>query len=328
MPESCDNNDSGEMVDDEVTSSAKTKQQKKEEGSRRAREMAMAKQMISDNDDMKPVIKSGKRANRRSARHGARNQHRHKHFAKWILDNFPHILDECMQNATKVEEEDATIEQTTQMHICDVAGGKGELSARLALCHSLRVVMVDPRPADIESVYVNLVVPKLPKKWQQAIDDKLKESPTFVQELLEQRYSQLVMPFTSPSHLISSTDDKEERFEDPQLDAAVQNASLLIGLHADGATEAIVDAALLYGKPFVVVPCCVFPNLFRERYINVQVDEASDDVSTMSKTGREKQVPVRTHDQFCKYLLAKDPRFVMEVLPFEGRNVAIWWDGK
>ena len=101
------------------------------------------------------------------------------------------------------------------------------------------------------------------------------------------------------------------------MDSSVESASLIIGLHADGATEAIVDAALIHRKPFVVVPCCVFPNLFRERYISI-FDEASE----------VKRIPVRSHDQFCKYLLAKDPRFVMEVLPFDGRNVAIWWDGK
>ena len=33
----------------------------------------------------------------------------------------------------------------------------------------------------------------------------------------------------------------------------------VVGLHPDEATEAIVDCALAHGKPFAVVPCCVFP---------------------------------------------------------------------
>jgi hypothetical protein len=38
---------------------------------------------------------------------------------------------------------------------------------------------------------------------------------------------------------------------------------------------------------------------------------------------------VRSHEQFRRYLVAsKDTRFKMETLPFEGRNVAIWWDGR
>ena len=39
-------------------------------------------------------------------------------------------------------------------------------------------------------------------------------------------------------------------------------------------------------------------------------------------------VPVRNHEQFCRYLALKDSHFVVETLPFEGRNIAIWWDGK
>jgi len=321
----------------EEVKASKTKQQKKEEGRLRALEISKAKQNntnVSDNN---------KRGNRKSARHGARNQHRHKIFAKWILDTFGHFLEE----SSIVKEVDATTTDKSsqqQMHILDVAGGKGELSSRLSLCHSQKVVMIDPRPADIESVYLNSVVPKLPKKWQESIKDKLKLNPSFVQELIDDRFTQLVIPFTSPYQSIISTDDvKVKGYTDAKLDEAVKNASLIIGLHSDGATEAIVDAALLYKKPFVVVPCCVFPNLFRERYISTEMDDAKDDTilhnrerqtvkdasinQRESQATSEKRIPVRTHDQFCKYLLAKDNRFVKEILPFDGRNIAIWWDG-
>ena len=266
---------------------------------------------------------SGKRANRKSARHGARNQDRHKHFAKWILDTFPHILEDCMD--IKIDDDQchsrngvddaATKKPAQRIHILDVAGGKGELAARLSLCYSLRVIMVDPRVADIESVYMNSVVPKLPKKWQQSIEERLKQSPSFLRDEIERKFSQLAMPFSSSSYMGAHT--VQTCFGGGTSDSLVKNACLIIGLHADGATEAIVDAALIHRKPFVVVPCCVFPNLFRERYI-----------ITIEVSGEEKRVPVRSHDQFCKYLLAKDPRFVMEVLPFDGRNIAIWWDGR
>lgn len=84
-------------------------------------------------------------------------------------------------------------------------------------------------------------------------------------------------------------------------------------MYNDEATEAIVNIALKFSKPFVVVPCCVFPNFFVNRMLN---------------EGDGKQVKVRTHEQFCRYLHQMDKRFVMETLPFDGRNVAIWWDGK
>ena len=37
------------------------------------------------------------------------------------------------------------------------------------------------------------------------------------------------------------------------------DCDVLVGMHPDQATEPIVDAALAMGKPFAVVPCCVFP---------------------------------------------------------------------
>ena len=275
-----------------------TKDQKRAEGRRRALEIAKARQSQASSNHADPP-RQGKRATRKSARHGARNQNRHKNFAKWLLEKFPHIA-----------------ESSTSMHVLDVAGGKGELSARLSMCHSLKVVMIDPREADVPSVYLNDVVPKLPKKWQQSVRSRLDESPSFVKEEARKRFEQLVMPFVSPIPIFTNP-STSVKFEDPQLDDAVKNASLLIGLHADGATEAIVDAALAYNKPFVVVPCCVFPSLFRDRFVTVKVDGEI-----------EKRVHVRTHEQFCQYLQEKDASFKREELPFEGRNVAIWWDGR
>jgi hypothetical protein len=286
------------------------RQKNKEEGKLRARELAIQKQSQSSAFNVEE---------RTSTRHGARNQHRHKHFAKWILSTFPHVLDECVDN----NDDNDDLNAPTR-HILDVAGGKGELSARLCLCHSLRVTMVDPRQADIASVYMKDVVPKLPNKWQSSIQKRLEICPKFVEGLLEKRYEQLVMPFDAPANIRNEMDDSQQMDwvlsnMSPALHEAVKNASLIIGLHADGATEAIVDAALYYNKPFVVVPCCVFPNLFSNRFIIVQ---------DAGGTSAPKQIPVRTHDQFCEYLMKKDVRFKREVLPFEGRNVAIWWDGK
>lgn len=223
----------------------------------------------------------------RKGRHGARNQHRHKHFVKWLIQTFPQLFDKtCRQ----------------QQHVLDVAGGKGETAARLVFCHLQQVVMVDPRKCNVAACFESLVLPKLPKKWQQRIETQVQTNPDFLNDIVDSRFRQLVTTFDETT-LVTS----------PELQESIKNASLLIGMHADGATEPIVDAALQYNKPFVVVPCCVFPNFFSQR--TIQQDDG-------------KTVQVRTHEQFCQYLLAKDPRFVKEVLPFEGRNVAIYWRGE
>ena len=225
-------------------------------------------------------------------RFGARNQHRHKHFARWLEHKFPNIFKNNSNQSS-----------TADTHILDVAGGKGELSARLCMCLCQKVVMVDPREADIANCFETLVLPKIPNKWQQRLEKQRADNQSFVQETINERFRQLVTTF-----------DERTLQNSPEIKEAVDKASLMIGLHADGATEAIVDAALEYNRPFVVVPCCVFPNLFPQRHV------------VMEEGGPG--IPVRTHEQFCQFLVQKHPGFRIETLPFEGRNLAIWWDGE
>jgi hypothetical protein len=229
-------------------------------------------------------------------RHGARNQDRHKIFVKWLSETFD-LSHSRVPDAT----ENDSVALFSQ-HILDVAGGRGEVSARLTMCERQRVVMVDPRPADVVDCFEKLVLPKIPNKWQLKLEQQRQDDTEFVRNIVGVRFRQLVTTFDEAT-LSSCT----------ELQAAVENASLLLGLHADGATEAIVDAALRNNKPFVVVPCCVFPNFFSKRFINEEGHGA---------------VPVRTHEQFCKYLAEKDSRLVLGELPFAGRNIAIWWNGK
>jgi hypothetical protein len=262
--------------------------------------------VLDDHNPKKQTSKKGRDPDRK--RHGARNQHKMKSFVLWLLDTFPDVASES-KRLIKKKKETATTEATatttattTTAHILDVAGGKGELAARLCMCHLLSVVMVDPRPADVAHCFETLVLPKIPKKWQHSMEERRANNPNIVIDTVQERFRQLVMPMDD--HTLATSTDLQE---------AVRDARLLVGMHADGATEAIIDAALLYKKPFVVVPCCVFPNLFQERKVS---------------NSEGNLVPVRTHEQFCRYLKDKDARFQMDILPFDGRNIAIWWDGQ
>ena len=67
----------------------------------------------------------------------------------------------------------------------------------------------------------------------------------------------------------------------------------------------VVDAALALGKPFAVVPCCVFPELFPDR---------------RRRDGAE----VREYVDFVEYLRAKDPEIRIGYLPFEGRSRVLY----
>jgi len=85
-------------------------------------------------------------------------------------------------------------------------------------------------------------------------------------------------------------------------------SSIFVGLHPDQATEAVVVEALAHGKPFAVVPCCVYPTLFPSRYL---------------QSGQR----VRSYRAFIRYLREKHPQILTARLPFEGRNKVLFWDG-
>jgi len=81
--------------------------------------------------------------------------------------------------------------------------------------------------------------------------------------------------------------------------------SVVVGMHPDQATEAMVDLALAHGKPFAIVPCCVFPKLFAARRL-------SDGGS------------VSTYSELVEYLLQKDASLERtELQLLEGRNTVV-----
>ena len=87
--------------------------------------------------------------------------------------------------------------------------------------------------------------------------------------------------------------------------ALLSHCSALVGLHSDEATEALVEAALRFGKPFAVVPCCVFAERFSARSL-------------------ADGTPVRTYEQFCEWLRLRAPGARIGFLPFAGRNRVIF----
>jgi hypothetical protein len=86
---------------------------------------------------------------------------------------------------------------------------------------------------------------------------------------------------------------------------------VIVGLHPDQATDAIVDAALAFQKPFAVVPCCVFPYLFTHRRLRI---------------ADEQLVPVVDRDQLCDYLMQRCPdgHAKSELLVFTGARRVVF----
>lgn len=94
---------------------------------------------------------------------------------------------------------------------------------------------------------------------------------------------------------------------DDACEDLVKSSCLLAGLHADEATEIIVDVALETGKPFAIVPCCVFPRLFPNRFL---------------PNGNQ----VRSLESFLEYLQNKDAAIKRAVVPnlLPPTNIALY----
>eukprot|EP00747_Dinoflagellata_sp_TGD_P038961 gnl/TRDRNA2_/TRDRNA2_139978_c3_seq2.p1 gnl/TRDRNA2_/TRDRNA2_139978_c3~~gnl/TRDRNA2_/TRDRNA2_139978_c3_seq2.p1 ORF type:complete len:425 (+),score=36.38 gnl/TRDRNA2_/TRDRNA2_139978_c3_seq2:126-1277(+) len=160
--------------------------------------------------------------------------------------------------------------------VLDVAGGRGDLSWALSVNASVPCTLIDPGRRRKG---------KLRCRHRQAVDPGD-----------SQAFSHIAVHFCVETFGHSTA----------QYASLLRNASLVIGLHPDEATEAIVDLALLSDRKFAVVPCCVFPNLFPHR--------------ELSPGG----VQVRTLNQFCSYLKAKDPRIQEALLDFDGCNKVLY----
>jgi len=112
---------------------------------------------------------------------------------------------------------------------------------------------------------------------------------------------------------------------DKGLSKHLETCSIIVGLHPDQPTEAIIDFGLSTGTPVAVVPCCVFPNLFPERrFLRKHTNSELKTIKLFPFQRRTNKAGIRTYEDFCAYLLSKSPRLKCARLDMEGRNVVIY----
>ena len=196
--------------------------------------------------------------------------------------------------------------------VMDVAGGKGELSFELKTYGGIESTIVDPRPMDIVRMLKGLTAMHIMRMRR---SNKYSHVPNVDMPLALKVNLQLPAHVRAwfPPRNSKQSNDKIDRYyneelatldhEVNRLEQLCSMCSCCVGMHADQATEAIVDFGLSTGKPFAVVPCCVFPDMFRDRRL---------------QSGKR----VRTYDQFLEYLLEKGAK--KQTLDFPGRNVVIY----
>jgi len=208
--------------------------------------------------------------------------------------------------------------------VVDIAGGSGGLSYELSVRYGIECALIEAREAS--GVRLSSMDRRRMKrlcKWRSREAstpsiDRLQQDP-LVMLLLREGISVQDDGFILP-RVVNCLSEQTLPFEHIQIEFPLNfssqecetgllkllcSSSLLVGMHADQATESIVDAALQLNLPFAVVPCCVFPSLFPDR--------KNPDGSTIIST-----------EEFIDYLQRKDPSIMKCTLPFYGRNVVLY----
>jgi len=189
----------------------------------------------------------------------------------------------CTQRATRFIKwilEHFDEQQLKATGILDIAGGQGHTAVELQLSHSrIPCTVIDPRQMTFSI--------KQQRYFKYQIEHP-QEYPT--------------TPIWPNQKQMLFLDDFFENSDNVNLWNSV---SLVVGMHPDEATERIVQFALKYNKNFAVLPCCVFPNQFPNRF---------------TKDGRH----VRYYEEFCDYLQELDPTIQRETLNIPGRNFILW----
>ncbi|ETN17410.1 hypothetical protein PPTG_05220 [Phytophthora nicotianae INRA-310] len=169
--------------------------------------------------------------------------------------------------------------------VVDVAGGRGSVSFELWNRRRLPCTLIEPRPM------------KLSKQQHKYLKKQKKERKQSSET--QASFSEILVPQVTA---LFNMDSFLETTENVQL---VEQASLLVGMHPDEATDSIFDVAIKFNKPFAVVPCCVFGQKFPDR---------------RQPNGSK----VLSYENLVEYLTAKHPEIEKAFLPFDGKNLVLF----
>ncbi|KAF9564571.1 hypothetical protein EC968_004454 [Mortierella alpina] len=229
--------------------------------------------------------------------------------------------------------------------VLDVAGGKGEISLFLTHMFGIRSTVVEPnvrrdkpyqrrnlmdviqKQLDIEAGGDGNFYRKFASVSHKLEDQELNSScgapetaidlgqtDNGIMDLKERRRvkKQKMAQFVVP-RLCSLLDDQFV----VKHPGVLEQASIIIGMHPDQATEPIVTMALQHHKPFAVVPCCVFAHENPQRRLlgGGEVNTTLDFIQYLM----EKRLP-------CVESLASNhlTDIHKEFLPFDGMNIVVF----
>ena len=245
----------------------------------------------------------------------ASKAHRAAKFAEWLVATFG---EETLRRGSGV---------------LDVAGGRGDVSFELHTARGVPCTLVEPRPRKLN---------RLQHKWLKKRRQRERKAEEWNRASGDgdgdgDGGSRDDVPASAPSRERTGTDEAflesagvlcaQIRAEfTPDNWHAFADCSVVVGMHPDQATEAIVDFAAKFGKPFAVVPCCVFPQLFPHRTVPAGGDGDGDgdgDDTPEDGVGDGKVTPVTERRQLVRYL-ARKTKGDVAFLDFEGANQVVY----
>ena len=239
--------------------------------------------------------------------HDAAKSRHNAVFAAWLVDTFG------VETLRGGENDGGSGTHATRKHatsggVVDIAGGRGLLSFELALEHGVPVTLVDPKP-----LRLNKKTRRRVRKWRRetfsedAPDEDSRLPVRHVRAAFEGVPATAVRTCgeAEPEEAIAAADERGTETKRRSISRAVREASALIAMHPDQATDAVFETALALDKPFAVVPCCVFADLNPHRVL------ASG-------------APVRTYDEMMEYYQAMGPDVRRARLAFRGRREVLY----
>ena len=212
--------------------------------------------------------------------------------------------------------------------VVDVAGGSGHVSMALGMI-GVKSTVVDARervgmlPGRDRKIY-NRALKTNGKNTRNGQENNVAHGtennlPTTASEDTLPMYCQPVIPYQTyrswfgyrPEGVDSSFrhPDQEEIPTCDEHSTLLRHASAIVALHPDEATGEVVRIAIHRRIPFVIVPCCVFARLFPNRRL-IRSNNNQRDVST--------------YEDLLEYLLEQDSSIKQSILPFDGKNIALW----
>eukprot|EP00392_Amoebophrya_sp_AT5.2_P015345 g15547.t1 len=184
-------------------------------------------------------------------------------FAEWFAEKYGNKLKTTLNDSSNTS---SSLVQDKDLLILDVAGGSGDLSVILRAEHGFRnVYTIDPwKPRRWKTWQLRKMQDRTLVSRKREFDDE-SETNCGSAQILDAHFVQESFPMIWGGRAVASDDSGPPIGCSDRLRLLIGRCDVIVGLHPDQATEAIVACAQQLKKPFAVVPCCVFAHLFPGR---------------------------------------------------------------